>query len=219
MSANHSLLLFEGDIMQMLPAVFDCFDLKTVGTFETAKGAAELWDYTNWPRRGRPRNVVHKGVLYNGTWTAVLDREMTMIGDQEKCEACASKFNLKIFGYMIESVSGTCGLYLYAPERVRALNIQNFEIMEDFGDPLPQEEGISTEEMLGDGPMRICRKMGFSDSLFTHPKSKVLIFGMEDPMRTQTVEGSTSGIGKSPVKQATPSTPTKSPGKPWWKFW
>ena len=203
----------------MLPAVFDCFDLKTVGTTETAKGLAELWDFTNWPRRGRPRNVVHKGVLYNGTWTAVLDREMTMIVDQEKCEACASKFNLKIFGYMIESVSGTCGLYLYAPERVRALNIQNFEIMEDFGDPLPQEEGVTTEEMLVDGPMRICRKMGFSDSLFAHPKSRVFIVGMEDPMRTHTLEKTPSGIGKAPGKQTIPSSPAKPQDKPWWKFW
>ena len=203
----------------MLPAVFECFGLKTVGAIETAKGLAEVWDYTNWPRRGRPRNVVHKGVLYNGTWTAVLDREMTMIGDQEKCEACAAKFNIKIFGYMIESVSGTCGLYLYSPERVRALNIQNFEIMEDFGDALPQEFGVSTEEMLVDGPMRICRKMGFSDSLFAHPKSKVFIVGMEDPMRTQTLENSTAGFGKSANKQAVANSPTKPQGKPWWKFW
>ena len=199
----------------MLPAVFECFGLKTVGTFETAKGLAEVWDYTNWPRRGRPRNVVHKGVLFNGTWTAVLDREMTMITDQEKCEACAEKFKIKIFGYMIESVSGTCGLYLYAPERVRGLNIQNFEIMEDFGDPLPQEEGVTTEEMLVDGPMRICRKMGFSDSLFAHPASKIQIVGMEDPMRTQTLENSTTGFGK----QTVPNAPVPPQEKPWWKFW
>ena len=218
MSANHSLVLFEGNVTDRLPAVFECFGLMTVGTFETAKGQAQLWEYTNWPRRGRPRNVVHKGVLYNGTWTAVMDREMTMITDQEKCEACAAKFKIKIFGYMIESVSGTCGLYLYSPEKVRGLNIQNFEIMEDFGEPLPQESGVTTEEMLVDGPMRVVRRMGFSDTLFSHPASKVLIVGMEDPMRTQTLEQSTgafASLGKG--KQA--ATPTNPAEKPWWKIW
>ena len=205
----------------MLPSVFECFGLKTVGTVDSAKGLAEIWEYTNWPRRGRPRNVVHKGVLFNGTWTAVLDREMTMIGDQEKCEACASKFKIKIFGYMIESVSGTCGLYLYAPEKVRALDIQNFEIMEDFGEPLPQESGITTSEMLTDGPMRITRRLGFSDTLFSHPASKVLIVGMEDPVRTQTLEHSSAAFasvgGKNqPGKKAAPANPQD---KPWWKFW
>ena len=218
MSANHSLVLFEGNVMDKLPAVFESFGLITVGTFETAKGQAELWEYTNWPRRGRPRNVVHKGVLYNGTWTAVMDREMTMISDQEKCEACATKFKIKIFGYMIESVSGTCGLYLYSPEKVRGLDIQNFEIMEDLGDPLPQESGITTEEMLVDGPMRIVRRLGFSDTLFSHPASKVLIVGMEDPLRTQTLEHSTGSFAVTGTK-AKQAVPTNSEEKPWWKFW
>jgi hypothetical protein len=204
----------------MLPSVFECFGLKTVGSVETAKGLAQIWDYTNWPRRGRRRNVVHKGILYNGTWTAVMDREMNMIIDQEKCEACAAKFKIKIFGYMIESVSGTCALYLYSPEKVRGLNIQNFEIMEDFGDPLPQESGITTEEMLVDGPMRITRRIGFSDTLFSHPSSKVLVVGMEDPMRTQTLEHSTGAFATAGHKGHTAKqTAVATAEKPWWKFW
>lgn len=205
----------------MLPTVFECFGLKTVGTVETAKGLAEIWEYTNWPRRGRPRSVVHKGVLFNGTWTAVLDREMNMITDQEKCEECARKFNIKIFGYMIESVSGTCAIYLYTPDKVRGLNIQNFEVMEDFGEPLPQESGIETSEMLKDGPMRISRRMGFSDSLFAHPTSKVLVYGMEDPVRTQTLERSAMATvgGKSSGAKQPAKPPSSRPEKPWWKLW
>ncbi len=223
MSANHSLILFEGDVVPMLPTVFECFGLKTVGTVETAKGLAEIWEYTNWPRRGRPRNVVHKGVLFNGTWTAVLDREMNMITDQEKCEECARKFKIKIFGYMIESVSGTCAIYLYSPGKVRGLDIQNFEVMEDFGEPLPQESGIETSDMLKDGPMRISRRLGFSDSLFAHPTSKVLVYGVEDPVRTQTLERSTAAFatagGKGPRGKIPDKPPTNRPEKPWWKLW
>lgn len=177
MSANHSLVLFEGDVTTSLPPLFDCFGLKTTGTVETAKGLAEIWEYTNWPRRGRPKNVIHKGILFNGTWTAVLDREMNMITDQEKCEHCAETFGIKIFGYMIESVSGTCAIYLYAPHKIRGLNVQNFEVLEDFGDPLPQESGIASEEMLEDGAMRVSRRMGFSDALFAHPTSKPILRG------------------------------------------
>ncbi|MDR1962355.1 MAG: hypothetical protein LBQ50_01085 [Planctomycetaceae bacterium] len=216
MSANHSLLLFSGDMTSLLPSVFENFGYRTTGTVETAKGLAEIWEFTNWPRRSRPRNVVHKAVLYNGTWTAVLDREMTMILDQEKCTACASRFDIKIFGYMIESVSGTCAFYLYSPEKVRGLNIQNFEILEDFGEPLPQEVGISAAEMLTDGAMRISRRLGFSDSLFAHPTSKVLIVEMEDPARTQT-----QGLVPAHKQNRHPEVtkPVHRMEKPWWKLW
>lgn len=220
MSANHSLLLFEGDITQNLPAVFECFGLITTGEQETAKGLAEVWEYTNWPRKGRPKHVIHKGVLHNGIWTAVLDREMNMILDQEKCELCAEKFNIKIFGYMIESVSGTSALYLYAPQKVRGLNIQNFEVLEDFGDPLPQESGITAEDMLEDGAMRVARRLGFSDALFAHPTSKVLIVGAEDPARSQVLEKvPVSANHKMPHRPTPIPAPVNQMDKPWWKLW
>jgi hypothetical protein len=218
MSANHSLILFAGDMTSQLSSVFSCFGYRTTGTVEVAKGLPQIWEYTNWPRRSRPHNVVHKAVLYNGTWTAVLDREMVMILDQEKCMACASQFKITIFGYMIESISGTCAFYLYSPEKKRGLNIQNFEILEDFGEPLPQEAGITTEEMLADGTMRISRRMGFSDSLFAHPTSKVLIFGMEDPTRTQTYKQSLAAPHKQ-SKYAEVIEPVHRIEKPWWKLW
>lgn len=220
MSANHSLLLFEGDITSNLPSVFECFGLTTTGEQETAKGLAEIWEHTNWPRRGRSRHIIHKGVLYNGIWTAVLDREMNMILDQEKCEFCAEKFNIKIFGYMIESVSGTCALYLYAPYKVRGLNIQNFEILEDFGEPLPQEIGLSPEDMLEDGTMRVSRRLGFSDALFAHPTSKVLIVGAEDPVRSQILEKvQASANHKIPHRPSPVPAPATRMEKPWWKLW
>ncbi|MDR2441385.1 MAG: hypothetical protein LBE12_18645 [Planctomycetaceae bacterium] len=222
MSANHSLILFAGDMTSLLPSLFACFGYRTTGTVEIAKGLPQIWEYTNWPRRSRPYNVVHKAVLYNGTWTAILDREMTMILDQEKCTKCASQFNIKIFGYMVESVSGTCAFYLYSPEKVRGLNIQNFEILENFGEPLPQEAGITTEEMLVDGTMRISRRLGFSDSLFAHPTSKVQIFGMEDPARTQTHQQTTAPTHKQ-NKHTNKHPPITEPihriEKPWWKLW
>lgn len=222
MSANHSLILFEGDITSFFSEIFDCFDLKTTGTVEIAKGLAEIWEYTNWPRRGRPRHVIHKAILYNGIWTAVLDREMSMILDQEKCEECAKKYEIKIFGYLIESVSGTCAIYLYAPKKVRGLNIQNFEILEDFGDPLPQESGITAEEMFDDGAMRISRRLGFSDSLFAHPTSKIQVIGMEDPHRSQILEQvqtQSSHHGKNGHRAHAAVAPVNRVEKPWWKLW
>lgn len=223
MSANHSLILFQGDITHQLHEIFDCFELHTTGTVETAKGLAEIWEYTNWPRRGRPKHVVHKAILFNGIWTAVLDREMNMILDQEKCEVCAKKYGIKIFGYLIESVSGTCAIYLYAPVKTRGLNIQNFEILEDFGDPLPQESGITPEEMLEDGTMRISRRMGFSDSLFAHPTSKIQIVGVEDPHRSQVLEQiqthPSHNDGKNGHRGHAAVAPVNRVEKPWWKLW
>jgi len=222
MSANHSLILFEGDVTKNFTGIFDCFGLKFTGGIERANGLAEIWECTGWPRKGKPRNHTHKAVLFNGMWTAVLDREMTMLLNQEKCEACARRWKVKIFGYMVESVSGSCAMYYFTPEKIRGLNIQNFEVLEDFGTPLPQEEGVSMEDMLSDGAMRISRRLGFSDSLFAHPASKVLILGMEDPQRAA-ADRERSGVLMANSQQRSGIQPPKKPEsqteKPWWKLW
>jgi hypothetical protein len=121
---------------------------------------------------------------------------------------------------MIESVSGSCAMYYYTPEKVRGLNIQNFEVLEEFGSPLPQEEGITIEDMLADGAMRVSRRIGFSDSLFAHPTSKVLILGMEDPKREaadQERAGILTAQHRSGVHAS--SKPESRLEKPWWKLW
>jgi len=222
MSANHSLILFEGDVTRRFTGIFDCFGLKFTGNVERATGLAEIWECTGWPRKGKPRNHIHKAALYNGMWTAVLDREMSMILDQEKCMKCAQRAKIKIFGYMVESVSGSCAMYYYTPEKVRGVNVQNFEVLENFGDPLPQEEGITLQDMLDDGAMRISRRIGFSDSLFAHPTSKVLILGLEDPLRgaadkerTEVLAAKTQQRSKVPL----PKKPESRLEKPWWRLW
>lgn len=221
MSANHSLLLVEGDVTDLLPEVFDCFDLMMTGNIEIAKGLAEIWDLTNWPRRGKPRNQVHKAVLYNGTWTAILDREMNMILDEDKCVACARRLRTRVFGYIAESVSQTAGIFYFTPEKERVFSIQNNELVEDFGSPLPQENGIAFHTMLEDGPMRVSRRMGFSDSLFAHPTSKVMIVGMVDPIRSRTVATGTSTYVTGMVNRngSKVTAPPSRPEKPWWKLW
>lgn len=225
MSANHSLVLIEGDVTDILPEVFECFELNATGNMEYAKGLAEIWELTNWPRRGKPRHHVHKAVLFNGTWTAILDREMNMILDEEKCSACAHLLKTRVFGYIVESVSGTSGIFLFGPKKIRALNIQNNEVVEDFGKPLPQEEGLTLEHMLEDGPMRVSRRLGFSDSLFAHPTSRVMVVGMEDPIRSATVASGTSTYITGVVTKPPKVSPSKVPPpvdrreKPWWKLW
>ncbi|MCL2004636.1 MAG: hypothetical protein FWG73_00580 [Planctomycetaceae bacterium] len=222
MSANHSLILFEGDVTGNFSGIFDSFGLKFTGGVERATGLAEIWEFTGWPRKGKPKKLIHKAALYNGMWTAVLDREMTMILNQAQCEACAKRWDIKIFGYMVESVSGSCAMYYFAPERVRGLNIQNFEVLEEFGEPLQQENGISMQDMLGDGAMRISRRIGFSDSLFAHPTSKVLILELEDPQR-EAAHQERSDIMHAQAKRRSsvpaPKKPEDRHEKPWWKLW
>lgn len=221
MSANHSLILVEGDITDSLDVVFGCFGLQITGNIELAKGLAEIWDLTNWPRRGKPRHHVHKAILFNGTWTAILDREMNMILNEASCIQCAMALQTRVFGYIAEHVSATAGIFYFAPKKKRALSIQNKELVEDFGEPLPQESGVTFDKMLEDGPMRISRRMGFSDSLFAHPASKVMIVGMEDPVRSATVAAGTStyvtGLVHRPTVKVPP--PVDRLGKPWWKLW
>ena len=219
MSANHSLILFEGDVTKDFAGIFSSFGLKFSGETERVTGLAEIWECTSWPRKGKPRNSIHKAALYNGMWTAVLDREMTMILNQEQCENCAQRWKINIFGYMVESVSGSCAMYYFTPQKIRGLNIQNFEVLEDFGQPLPQEEGITRDDMLKDGAMRISRRIGFSDSLFAHPTSKVLILGMEDPKREAADHKRSVLAGQHRSGRQQSKKPETRLEKPWWKLW
>ena len=222
MSANHSLILFEGDVTKNFSGILDCFGLKMIEGVERASGLSEIWECTGWPRKGRPRNHIHKAALFNGMWTAILDREMTMILNQEQCENCAKRWKIKVFGYMVEAVSGSCAMYYYTPEKVRGLNIQNFEVLENFGSPLPQEEGITLEDMLGDGAMLISRRIGFSDSLFAHSTSKVLILAMEDPQREAADQERSSILTAQQQHRSgvqPPQKPESQEEKTWWKFW
>jgi len=106
-------------------------------------------------------------------------------------------------------------------EIIRGLDIQNFEVLDEFGTPLPQEEGVTIEDMLDDGAMRISRRLGFSDSLFAHPTSKVLIVGIEDPQREAADHERTAILAEKGHRPSVP--PPKKPEnrieKPWWKLW
>ena len=155
--------------------------------------------------------------------TGIANQFMNMILNTDGCIQAASFLNTRIFGYIVEAISLTAGIFLYAPEKVRALSIQNNELIEDLGDPLPQEAGISYDMMLEDGPMRISRRMGFSDSLFAHPVSQILIVGMEDPVRKAAVSAGTStyvtGMVNRPGVKKVVQKPMEHLEKPWWKLW
>jgi hypothetical protein len=75
--------------------------------------------------------------------------------------------------------------------------------------------------MLGDGVMRVSRRLGFSDALFAHPASRVQIVGMEDPLRTQAMElleARRTNHGQRPKPEPRPA-PVSRIEKPWWKLW
>jgi len=208
MSTHHSLVLLEGDVIEKLPEIFACFGYKMTDYTETVTGIEAVWERTNWPLRNRPKDTVHKAVLCNGRWTAVLDREMTIISRKKDCEKCAEQFGIKIFGYFSESVSGSCGYYFYHPNLIREFTMSNHEILEDNGDRLPGEENVHPETLIDNGVMLIARHFGFSDTLFGAKDSKVFIVELEFQLESKNLDLSYN-----------PSVRPPQPNKPWWKLW
>lgn len=248
MGANHSVILFEGDHTQRLADVVSHFGLRATGFTDRASGLAEIWDRTNWPCKGRPRECVHKAVIVSGGWTAVLDREMTMILNEAACEACARAFRIRVLGYFVEDVSQSAGFFLYGPTKLRAVNIQNDDLVENSGAVLAEEKGIPYERFLEDGAIRVARRFGFSDADFANPHNHSLIIEVVDPIRKQAVEnqkregelpstsrtdyGGASGIHveasgfHSLRPENVNASRNKKKGsapppqnKPWWKVW
>ncbi|MGL4944178.1 MAG: hypothetical protein ACRC46_13435 [Thermoguttaceae bacterium] len=241
MGANHSVVLLEGDHTQRLSEVMSLFGLEVTHFTDRASGLAEIWDRTNWPCKGRPRECVHKAVIMSGPWTAVLDREMSMILNVAACEECASKLGTRIIGYFVEDVSQSAGFFFYAPHKVRAINIQNDEMIENFGDVLPEEKGIPYDQLLEDGVIRIARRFGFIDAAFANPRGHSLIVEVIDPHRKAAIKqqqkssqredyGGSSGIyveasglhslrPDSNKQKGKKPAPPPQPDKPWWKVW
>lgn len=208
MSTHHSLVMFEGNKISLLSQLFQCFDYEMTDFQETISGMETIWEKTNWPRRRRPRDTVHKAVLSNGKWTAVLDREMSIITKTEKCEACAEKFNCKIFGYFAESVSGSCGFYYFTPKLVREFFMQDNAIVINEGEPLVQEKGLINQDIIDYGVMSIARRMGFPDTLFGEPKAKVLIVELQFYLANKNLDFTYNPSHRKPEEK-----------KNWWRFW
>ncbi len=208
MSTHHSLVLFQGDQMQRLPEIFGCFDYTMTDHKETVSGMETIWERTNWPLRTRPRDTVHKAVLSNGLWTGVLDREMSLITQKKKCQECAKKFGIKIFGYFSESVSGSCGFYLFNPMLQREFFMQDNEVVVDEGDPLPEEAGLTLDNVIESGVMTIARHIGFPDTLFGDPKIKVLIVELQFRLESKNLDLTHNPSHRKPEEK-----------KNWWRFW
>lgn len=208
MSTHHSLILFEGDRMSQLPEIFRYFNYEMTDFKEMVSGMETIWEKTNWPLRGRPRDTVHKAVLTNGTWTAVLDREMSIITKKKACQACATDLGIKIFGYFAESVSGSCAYYYFTPKLVREFVMQDKEIIIDEGDPLPEEQGIENYDIIEVGVMLIARHLGFPDTLFGEPKAKVLIAELQFHLDNKNLDFNHNPSHRKPEEK-----------KNWWRFW
>lgn len=208
MSTHHSLIMIEGNRVAELPEIFRCFDYEMTDFQETVTGMETIWEKTNWPRRSRPRDTVHKAVLSNGKWTAVLDREMSIITKTKQCEECAEKFNAHLFGYFAESVSGSCGFYYFTPKLVREFFMQDNEIVTDEGEPLPQEKGLINQDIIEHGVMTIARHMGFPDTLFGDPKGKILIVELRFHLANKNLDLTHNPSHRKPEEK-----------KSWWRFW
>ena len=204
MSAHQSVILFGGDLSGRLSELFAAFGYKMTGASECVPGGDLVWQRTNYPQRGKPREIVYKAVLCNGAWTAVLDREMVMIVNGKSCEEFAARAGITVFGYIAEGASGTYAIYKYAPKKVRELFVQEGKVLTDFGGSLPEEEGFANESLFEDGIYRIMERVGFPDSLFADSASKVSIVELDE-----------ASFAKAPKANA----PKPKLSRPWWKFW
>ena len=208
MSTHHSLVLFQGDVTHRLPEIFQCFGYTVTDHVEIVTGMETIWERTNWPLRSRPRDTVHKAVLCNGPWTGVLDREMSIITKKKNCEQCAKEFGIKIFGYFSESVSGSCGFYLFNPTLEREFFMQDNVVLVDDGDPLPEEAGLTLDSVIESGVMAIARNLGFPDTLIGDPKIKVKIVELHFMLESKNLDLTHNPSHRKPEEK-----------KNWWRFW
>ncbi len=86
--------------------------------------------------------------------------------------------------------------------------MQDDEVIEDDGPLLPEEKGVSTDDLIENGVMLIARHFGFSDALFGAPDSRVLIVELQFQLANKNLD-----------LEHDPSHKKPEPVKPFWRFW
>jgi hypothetical protein len=202
-SLSASLLLVRADARDTMRDVFELFKQKPLGMQPVPSWQAAL-EAIRYPRADSPRTTVHKAVAVCRDWTVVLDPELLMAADADACARLSERFRAPVFAMICQGTSGTYAFSWHDADRRRRFWVSDGEVIEDDGDPIPEEDGINLAGLFEDDVLLIMERVG---------------------LRYTELESASGfdiwALDESHLVPATPqpAMPPQMNAKPWWKVW
>ncbi|MDG9669386.1 hypothetical protein ONV78_16720 [Hahella sp. CR1] len=149
------------------------------------------------------KKTIYKEVASINGWTVILDSDLCMTEDTDRIRSISEKLNTPVFSMVCESVSGTYG-FSYTDQGVhRSYCLEGGTIIEDIGQPIPQERDIKLTELFETDVIGLLSRIGVS-SLDIQNHSDFEVWELEYT---------------NPLEENHLHTSLPSSKNPWWKFW
>ena len=199
MSLHISAISIAGDARDAISNLFEKCEYK----FSTPPETVVNWEAFH-AAFVRPED---KAVVHHNSRTAIIDPELVMMLDEDSMKELSNQFG-SILTMVCEGVSATYGFSVFRNgEKIRSLTATDGEIVDEFGDALPEEDGISANTISEDTILNLLSKLGFD------------YFGLEEANEFKVYHLESAGDEAEGVPELpTPEAPTQGQ-KPWWKFW
>ena len=199
MSLHISIVSIEGDAQASLEQLFIDCDYK----LNSPPVSVDTWDNL-YKLLLEPED---KGTVYHKSRTTIIDPELVMMLDEEPMKKLSKQFG-SVLTMVCEGVSATYGFAVYREgEKIRSLTVVDGSVADEFGHPLPEEDGISASDLSEDTVLDILTKLGFDYTGLEQARG-FNVYKLEFAEDVQSE--SDKSLNKLTV------IPRK---KPWWQFW
>lgn len=209
MSESIGFIAIKGNQLSKLAELFSRFQL-----IDTNKDL----HLNSWAEAGKvieqeylePNDYSQRRVVWlHNNWTIIEDHSLLLCTDTEALQQNAQEGGLCIYSFLSQSTSNSHGFWSFNPNLERAFFIEDGEIVENTGAPLPQEAGLNiNEDLYYDDIIELAASLGIdyyaAEQLKQFTVKQLLNNAELNALIEQTKnEQKTNQVAK----------------KPWWKFW
>jgi hypothetical protein len=149
MGYSNSIIAIKGNHIDKTDQIFKTFkyfDLEHDKQFGNWPDAASYL-FDNFLRLTN-EDIAIRGVWANDSWTIICDPEMVDIMEEDMIEDLSVKLKTTVFTFLIHSTSGTYEFARYEEEKQRHFQLFEGVVVENEGDPLPEEDALNINEKI-----------------------------------------------------------------------
>lgn len=211
MEFSIGIIAIKGDHLDKVEKIFNAFDYVDKGDDKTFKTWSEAGQYLfDKYFEHSNRDIALRGIWLDNTWTIICDPEMADMTEDSKVEELSKLTHSDIWTFMIQTSSGSFSFARFNPRKMRYFFTINGEIVENEGQPLPEEKGLNINDSIqAIDLISLGKTLGFSIEPNEAGNFTVKHLPYGEQMKQQLAE----------FKQSTTTTPETDENKPWWKIW
>lgn len=169
MGYSNSIIAIKGNHIDKADQIFKTFKYFDLGNDK---------QFGNWPDAASylfdnflkltNEDIAIRGIWSSGAWTIICDPEMIDIMEEDMIEDLSVKLKVEVFTFLIHSTSGTYEFAKYEEEKQRHFQLFEGVVVENEGEPLPEETGLHINEKITEQDLialagKLGLDLGFAD--------------------------------------------------------